>query len=209
MKKYLAVIILACCLTACGSSTGADDNSATPKETTTTTAVTTAEESSEPEDTESEPEETTTTTKVTESEPEETESKAEATTTTTTAPAEEKPAPTYTLNTAWHERETLHSIVNVDTHVYAAPARDAEQIGDLKAGDVVVNIGYSEVTEWIVVEWNNGIGFVSTFDLGGAVEYSDNNYYEEPVQDNATYDNYNDDPVQYDEPVQDEDFYLA
>lgn len=204
MKKYLAVII-ACCLTACGSSTGGDtaSSSATQKETT-TTAVTTAAE-----DTESKPEETTTTTKAVESKAEETESKAEATTTTTTAPAEEKPAPTYTLNTVWHERETLHSIVNVDTHVYAAPARDAEQIGDLKAGDVVVNIGYSEVTEWIVVEWNNGIGFVSTFDLGGAVEYSDNNYYEEPVQDNATYDNYNNDPVQDDEPVQDEDFYLA
>lgn len=206
MKKYLAVIIIACCLTACGSSTGVDNNSATPKETTTTTtAVTTAAE-----DTESKPEETTTTTKAVESKAEETESKAEATTTTTTAPAEEKPAPTYTLNTAWHERETLHSIISVDTHVYSAPARDAEQIGDLKAGDVVVNIGYAEVSEWVVVEWNNGIGFVSTFDIEGAVEYSNNNNYEEPVQDNTVYyDDYNNDPVQDDTAGIDEDLYLA
>lgn len=195
MKKYFAVIILACCLTACGSSTGAADKQQST--TTTTVTTTTAAVESEPD---SEPEETTTTTAAVESEPD---SEAEETT-TTTAPTEEKPAATYTLNTSWHQRETLHSIVDVDTHVYAAPARDAEQIGDLKAGDVVLNIGYAEVTEWIVVEWNNGIGFVSTFDINGALEYNT-----APMYDTEQPDVYYEDPVVTEAPVEDDDFYLA
>ena len=187
MKKYLAVIILACCLTACGSGTGADDNSATPKETTTTTAVTTAEESSEPEATESEPEETTTTTKATESEPEpeETESKAEETTTTTKAT--EEPAPAVTYNTAWHERYTINSVIGVDTHVYSAPTKDSEPIGDLKAGDVVVNVGYSDAAPdmWAVIQWNNGVGFLYALDISGVVDDAPTT---EPVQDDTVYD---------------------
>jgi len=174
MKKYLAVIILACCLTACGSSTGADDNSATPKETTTTTAVTTAEESSEPEATESKPEETTTTTKATESEPE-----PEAT---------EEPAPAVTYNTAWHERYTINSVIGVDTHVYSAPTKDSEPIGDLKAGDVVINVGYSDASPdmWAVIQWNNGVGFLYALDISGVIDDAPTT---EPIQDDTVYDN--------------------
>ncbi|EGC03032.1 SH3 domain-containing protein [Ruminococcus albus] len=192
MKRYLALIVLACCLSACGSETGADDKQqgsieeGTTTTTTTTVTTTTTAVESRPE---SKPEETTTTTAAVESEPEK--ATTTTTTTTTTASAEDEPAATYTLNTVWHQQETLHSIIDVDTHVYAAPARDAEQIGDLNAGDVVLNIGYSEVPDWVVVEWNGGIGFVSGFDINGSVEANDANsteapYVEEPFGDTAT-----------------------
>lgn len=188
MKRYFAVIIMAFAftLTACGSGTGADqdskaasENSSAAEVTTTTTAPV-----------ESEPEETTTTTKAVESEPdsepEETESKAEETTTTTAASVAAEPVVTY--NTAWHERYTINSVIGVDTHVYSAPTKDSEPIGDLKAGDVVINVGYSDASPdmWAVIQWNNGVGFLYALDISGAVDDAPTT---EPVQDDTVYDN--------------------
>lgn len=188
MKKYFAVIILACCLTACGSSTGAADKQQST--TTTTVATTTAAVESEPD---SEPEETTTTTAAVESEPDseaEDSSKAE----TTTAPAEDKPAAVTTFDTSWTQRYTIQSVIGTDTHVYAAPSKSSEKIGDLRTGDVVFNVGYANAAadEWVVIEWNNSVGFVYCTDISGSID--DEPLYDEPVYE---------DPANFDEPVQD------
>lgn len=197
MKKYFAVIILACCLTACGSSTGAADKQQST--TTTTVTTTTAAVESEPD---SEPEETTTTTAAVESEPDseaEDNSKAE----TTTAPAEDKPEVT-TFNTEWYPRESATNLaIGAGRHVYAAPTIESEQIGEIKAGDVVVCVGYVN-EHWNVIQWNNDVGFIQT-------NLSDNVQIDEPVYEDPVYE----DPANFDEPVQDntavedDDFYLA
>lgn len=194
MKKYFAVIILACCLTACGSSTGAADEQQST--TTTTVTTTTAAIESEPD---SEPEETTTTTAAVESEPD---SKSEEAT-TTTAPAEEKPEVT-TFNTEWYPRESATNLaIGAGRHVYAAPTIESEQIGEIKAGDVVVCVGYVN-EHWNVIQWNNDVGFIQT-------NLSDNVQIDEPVYEDPVYE----DPANFDEPVQDnttvedDDFYLA
>ena len=189
MKKYFAVIILACCLTACGSSTGAADKqqSTTTTTVTTTTAAVESEPDSEPEET------TTTTTAAVESEPDseaEDNSKAE----TTTAPAEDKPAAVTTFDTSWTQRFTIQSVIGTDTHVYAAPSKSSEKIGNLKTGDVVFNVGYANAAadEWVVIEWNNSVGFVYYTDISGSIDDEpvyEQNYedpaYDEPVQDNT------------------------
>lgn len=178
MRKYLAVIILACCLTACGSSTGAADEQQST--TTTTVTTTTAAVESEPD---SEPEETTTTTTTTAAVESEPDSEA-GETTTTTAPAKEEPEVT-TFNTEWYPNaSTMNLAIGADRHVYAAPAAESEQVGDIRAGDVVVCVGYVD-EHWNVIQWNNGVGFIQT-------NLSDNVLIDEPVYDEQVYE----DPVQ-------------
>lgn len=186
MKKYFAVIILACCLTACGSSTGAADKqqSTTTTTVTTTTAAVESEPDSEPEET------TTTTTAAVESEPDsksEDSSKAE----TTTAPAEDKPEVT-TFNTEWHpSASTMDLAIGAGRHVYAAPTIESEQVGEIKAGDVVVCVGYVN-EHWNVIQWNNDVGFIQT-NLSDNVVIDDEPLYEQNYED----------PANFDEPVQD------
>ena len=102
-----------------------------------------------------------------------TQSETTATTTTTTESSRHKgitkiieisePEAETTSDEEWHRRDTYHSTIGLDTYVYAEPSEDSEQIGELKSGDVVVDIGDANVDNWIVIEWNDGIGFVNNF----------------------------------------------
>lgn len=188
MKRYFAVIIMAFAFTlaACGSSTGADqDSKAAPESSSAAEVVTTTTAPAE-----SEPEETTTTTKAVESEPDsksEDSSKAE----NTTAPAKEEPEVT-TFNTEWHpSASTTNLAIGAGRHVYAAPTIESEQIGEIKAGDVVICVGYVN-EHWNVIQWNNDVGFIQT-------NLSDNVQIDEPIYDEPVYE----DPANFDEPVQD------
>ena len=175
MKRYFAVIIMAFAftLTACGSSTGADQDSKAAPESSSTAEVT-----------------TTTTTKAVESEPDsksEDSSKAE----TTTALAKKEPEVT-TFNTEWHpSASTTNLAIGAGRHVYAAPTIESEQIGEIKAGDVVICVGYVN-EHWNVIQWNNDVGFIQT-------NLSDNVQIDEPLYDEPVYE----EPI-YDEPVQDD-----
>ena len=119
------------------------------------------------------------------------------------APAEDKPEVT-TFNTEWHPSATTTNLaIGAGRHVYAAPTIESEQIGEIKAGDVVVCVGYVN-EHWNVIQWNNDVGFIQT-------NLSDNVQIDEPVYDEPVYE----DPANFDEPVQDDtagvddDFYLA
>lgn len=170
MKRYFLIILIALTLTSCGSNeqTNRDSETATQAEETTTTTIATTK-------TPTTTTVTTTTTAVTTTEiptttTETTTTSITTTTTTettteTTTTAPETTTTVRTFNTEWYRRDfILYPECHVDKYVYAAPTRESEQIGFVEAGGIVVNIGYAN-EEWIVIEWNDGIGFMEVYEV--------------------------------------------
>ena len=172
MKKYLPIIVIACYLSACGSDTQTEQNAqgstaaATPGSTTTVTTTAPIIETTTTTVTTTGTTNTTTTSTET---PTETPTETTTTLETTTVPLETSIAQTF--NTEWYQRDyVLYPECHVDKYVYSAPTRDSEKIGFVQAGSVVINIGYAN-SEWIVIEWNDGIGFMEVYEV-----------YENPVE---------------------------
>lgn len=148
MKRTIFLLSVCCVLlSGCGKIESGDDQ--TSKVKTTTKLTTTSSETTS--------ESTTTTTTVT----------SEETTTTTaeTTTAQATTTTVRTFNTEWYPNpETMQFMCYVDKVVYAAPTRESEQIGNVDAEKFVNVLGYAN-SIWYVIEWDDGIGFMETYEV--------------------------------------------